>query len=477
VGIVQIFSLKHPMDFDVDRLVSLFFQRPVFNEMPASLRDSWANELTEILGFVKSPGGAKRKAHEMFMATAKLHGDKIIVEIVNCGFPFKLEEFHKRFGHLGHIEVSSISPNREGQFVSIQYPYAVTPPTKSQVIADDSNQEVDIRELRKGEEYEVSKLFYNVYRYRYINQNVYDPHYIAREIAEGRLISYVGALPSGTLVSHVGIVECNGDPKVYEAAWGVVDPKFANRGVFKRNFEATLARMQSLNMSYGIYDFVTNHDFSQRLVAKYGYADMALFVGNQVSETQARLEELGVAKDAPGMERYSLLLGIDMKGNFPFGQRIRLPINIGETVDFLLNNLGMTWEPTNRFESLPIGGHYTLKIHQEQKSVVFNMYDVGRSAVERIIADLSHHLRSGLEYAAVDFPLNVPGVGYIHDALADAGFFMAGLMPYGFANQLGFRMQFLTPADVDFDAIKVFSPVGQRLKQIVKDEWERNHLI
>jgi hypothetical protein len=456
--------------------VALFIQRPVFTQLPQNILEEWTLKLSDILGYIKGHSRSVRDS-EFFIAEANLDATTVFLTITNCGTPLEISRFREHFKGYADIAISSNSDDRSGQkiFAEFDIPDGFIKNRSQEELPE--LDELHVRELHSGEEFLVSKLFYNVYRYRYINSKVYDPETIAHEISSGKLISYVGITSGGEIVSHVGLVLCNDNPKVYEAAWGVVDPLYANRGIFKRTFEAALDRMQKTPMSYSIYDFVTNHDFSQRLVAKYGYKDMAIFVGNQVSETQARMSEISNHHDLPGMERYSLLVGIDQRNSQPFGNRIKLPINIGETCDFLLSNLGMTWEPTNRFESLPVGGHYSVKIQHEQKSVIFDLYDVGRNAVERILIDLSHQLRTGLEYAAVEFPLNVPGVGYIHDALADAGFFMAGLIPYRFTNQLGFRMQFLTPTDLDFNAIKVHSPVGNKLLQIVRDEWERNHLI
>lgn len=337
----------------------------------------------------------------------------------------------------------------------------------------------ELRELRAGEEGALSELFYRVYGYRYINEYVYFPEQLRARLEDGRLRSLVAVDPSGACVAHVGMVRLGERPPVYEAALGVVDPRHKSSGLFSRVFQEVMGLMERTPMSYAVYDFVTNHAFSQRLVAKYGYCDLALFLGSQVAETQARLSELGLGEDPKAMDRYSVLLGVGPRTGQPFGRDLQLPINLGEAFGFLLKPIGLAWAPTPRFSPLPEGGEFAVARQDEQRALIVDFPSPGRQALARLIADWRQAYREGMQYCAVDVPLDGPGVGQLSDLLAKEGFFPAGFVPYGpyrFGDRLGFRFQYLAPVQVDFGAIQLHTEGAKRLLEVVRRGYERRSL-
>ena len=230
-------------------------------------------------------------------------------------------------------------------------------------------------------------------------------------------------------------------------------------------------------MQYCVYDFVTNHDYSQRRVARFGYCDMALFIGNQVADTQARLELIGIGADPKDMDRYSLLLAIEPHVPRPFGKTVVLPVNLGEACGFLLKPLNINWLPEPRFYPLPPAGDFRLDVQKEQKTAIFDFHQPGKQALDRVIEKWRQLLPENIQYFAIDVPVDFSGLGQLYDALSKHGFFMAGFLPYNYSDRLGFRFQFLAPSKVNFDGIKLFSENGRRLLRIVRDNYQRNRVI
>ena len=72
--------------------------------------------------------------------------------------------------------------------------------------------------MAPGEEDSLSRLFYLVYGYDYINEFVYYPEKIKAMIEAGDLLSIVAARPNGRLVGHVGLVRRHREPAVRRAA-------------------------------------------------------------------------------------------------------------------------------------------------------------------------------------------------------------------------------------------------------------------
>src|SRR5262249_40993555 len=156
---------------------------------------------------------------------------------------------------------------------------------------------------------------------------------------------------------------------------GLVDPLVKSRGLFGRVFDATMERVQAMAMYYCFFDFVTNHDYSQKIIAKYGTCDMALFAGCQRSSTQASLERLGIGSDPEASDRYSLLLSIMPRTPHPFGEEVALPENIGGPLGFLLDPLGIRWVPTPRFAQLSPEGEFKARYHPQQDSAIFDLHE------------------------------------------------------------------------------------------------------
>ncbi|MEK7722432.1 MAG: hypothetical protein AAB359_08585, partial [Elusimicrobiota bacterium] len=344
---------------------------------------------------------------------------------------------------------------------------------REEICVKDEN--IEIRALKAGsEEHKLSRLFHSVYGYNYINEFVYYPGRLGEMIKQGRLISVVAALPNGRLVGHVGLVKWSESPPVYEAALGLVDPLVKSKGLFGKIFRKTMEHAKKMPMQYCFFDFVTNHDFSQKLISKYGIRDMALFVGCQTRATQARLEKLGIGRDPADMDRYTILFSIIPGVERPFGRNIKLPLNLGESLEFLLKPLNLAWLPEPRFSTLPSGGGYESKCQPLQDAVYYDLASPGSTALEEILTGWRELLRNGYQYAAVDIPLGNPGLGNAHNLLAANGFFIAGLVPYRYSDKLAFRFQAVAPSRIALDKIKVASENSRRLLEIIKADYQRN---
>ncbi len=337
--------------------------------------------------------------------------------------------------------------------------------------------EVTYRDLEVGDETTLSRLFFAVYGYNYINDYVYFPQKIREMIQSKKLKSRVAVLRDGRFAAHVGLLQINQNPSVYEIALGLTDPRVPIRGMFSKLFDQVISTIDQHPMDYCIFDFVTNHDYSQKLVAKYDSKEICLNVGCQLSKTQAKLEKLGIGEDPKFSDRYSLLLAIkDIKPK-PFGNSVVLPTHLGEMLDFLLENIGISWIPAPRFSPLGNDGSFEKKIQNSQKAVYFEFDQPGYEPMKQIVADWAHLLKNNFLYAAVDIPLNYPGVGLVADYLASKGFFIAGLVPYKNSNQLGFRMQSVGPTRIDFSEIKIATDTGKKLLETVQKSYERNVIL
>jgi hypothetical protein len=437
---------------------------------------------------------------------------KLRVSVINRGAPILLKggrsgihsdyyaKFHEASQHAD--SVSFENSGRQGQAVVLEVRLGAEAAARSlkaeapQAPFIPEDEVITVRGLAPGEEDALSRLFYLVYGYDYINEFVYYPEKIKAMIEAGDLLSIVAARPNGRLVGHVGLVRRHREPVVYEAAMGAVDPMVKSRGLFGQLFTKTMEVVQKTSMQYCLCDCVTNHAFSQRHVAKFGGTELALYAGCQSRETQARLERLGLGRDPEGMLRYSLLVSVIPRVPRPFGESIVLPESIGERFGFLLKPFGLAYSPAPRFQTLPAAGSFKTSTQRAQCAAIFDLAEPGQEAAEDIVEEWRELLRDGFEYAAVEVPLDAPGLGPLYDILASNGFFASGFVPYQGAPavwksvrpapaelpipqaaRLGFRFQALGPTKVAFDGIKVATENGKKLLAAVRKDYEANCLL
>ena len=420
---------------------------------------------------------------------------KLIVEIINRGVPLLLNDgrknalnalyfmqFHEAVKHADKVSLENFG--RKGQLLTLESsmgPQAAAKslPSFSAAAPLDipKDETITVRLLEAGEEEALSRLFYLVYGYQYINELVYYPEKLKALLASGELISIVAARANGRLVGHVGLVRKNAAPVVYEAAMGVVDPAVKSRGLFRLLFKRTMEQVRATPMQYCFIDFVTNHEYTQKHVNQYGICELALFAGCQTSHTQANLAKLGLGHDPEGMDRYSLLTAAIPQIAQPFGATVALPESLGTSIGFLLKPLGVRWTPVSRFETLPEDGSYKKTYQRAQSSVLFDMEQPGRQAVENILAEWQDLKRDGFQYAAVEVPIDRPGLNLLYEQLSSNGFFTAGFVPYHFSDRLGLRFQALGPTKVAFDQIKVISESARKLLATVKNEYASSCLL
>jgi hypothetical protein len=452
------------------------------DERRAAIRNAARSAMKLVLDKNQGARSEERIGVDVFESEGKLH-----VEVLNRGVPIFLEGSMLSGGGVTELaqgleRFSIENLGRNGQAVKLAIRLGEEAsrralPKAAEADGPIATEGMVIRDLEVGEEAKLSQLFYQVYGYDYINDFVYYPEQIRARLQDGRLISIVSALPDGRILGHVGLMKWNDSPKVYEPCLGVTHPGVKSKGLFSQIFAATMERVSQTEMSYCFFDFVTNHIYSQKLVEKFKPCPLSIFVGCQSKDTQARLEKLGMGQDPKETDRYSLLYSVIPRTPHPFGRQIVLPHNLGETVGFLLAPLNLTWVPASRFDVLPPGGEYQTHLQPTQNAVVFDCSRPGHKALDAILRDWSQLLKSGYQYAGIEVPIDAPGLGNLYDRLADNGFFIGGFIPYHHSDRLGFRFQAMGPTKVDFGEIQVFSPGAQNLLAIIRENFERTHIL
>ncbi|MBI4402880.1 MAG: hypothetical protein HY537_01890 [Deltaproteobacteria bacterium] len=412
---------------------------------------------------------------------------RLVIELINRGVPIftqgsTLSRLQEASQQMDRLSIENLGASGQRLVIEMNLGSMATQRSVEKLgLPEKTNgfdeQNIELCELICGQEKKLTELFYFVYGYNYINEAIYYPEKIRAMWESGKLISIAAALPDGRLAGHVGLMKSNENPLVYEPCFGIVHPGIKSHGLFSRLFGRAMDKLHQLPMDYCVFDCVTNLDFSQRLVSRAGACDLALFVGSQGSQTQAKLSRLGIGSDPHVSDRYSILYSIITGSLNPFGKQIHLPESLGEMLGFLLMPFGMTWNPTPRINSLPREGHYKTSFQPRQNAVLFDLMKPGRRALASILDEWKELLRNGYRYGAVELSVQEPGLDHVYDLLAEQGFFVAGFIPYHLSRSLGVRFQSMGPTHIDFDEIKVFSKTAKKLHGVVERDYQRNHLL
>lgn len=480
---MKIFQAKLNLAIDpsqspvMDGFVSGFLNQPEFaeanhNYLKTVLDKLWGSILSNNLD------AYTREDLQLTLSSSHVNGALLIqADLNNGGRPIIFEDLDDDFLSEGQQEGFSVSQKIDrGQHISLKLESDQPVPKvlEAQPSIFEAG-ELVIRPLEDGEEVEVARLFFDVYGYSYIHSYVYNHLELARKIKGGDLVSFVAVL-DGKIIGHLGIVRHKKDPLILEAALGVVDPRAKAGGVFGKMFKSSIDYIKSQPIQFCIYDFVTNHDYSQKLVAKYGFRELAIDIGSQSPQLQAKMDRLGLGEDSSEMDRYSLLIATESFSENPFGKHVYVPSCLSEIASIVLPPLGLQWHHESRFSPLAKGGQVIKTIHNEQKSIHFTISESGSDALRKVLQDWSHYAKLGFEYASVDVDLGQPGLGQIRDVLASYGFFIGGFVPFNMSRQLGFRFQTVLKR-VAFDHIKIATQTGQQILQLIRQDYEQNKIL
>ncbi|MBI4668511.1 MAG: hypothetical protein HY747_04895 [Elusimicrobia bacterium] len=122
--------------------------------------------------------------------------------------------------------LSTENLGRKGQVISIgkrlgkkALQKAFDPPALERLFPKNADKKIKIRRLKPQEASALSRLFYFVYGYNYINETIYYPEKLEAIMQDGRLISTAAVLPDGRIAGHVGLLKRQNEPPHFAAPW------------------------------------------------------------------------------------------------------------------------------------------------------------------------------------------------------------------------------------------------------------------
>ncbi|MPZ32504.1 MAG: hypothetical protein GEV13_16160 [Rhodospirillales bacterium] len=94
--------------------------------------------------------------------------------------------------------------------------------------------EVRCRKTTADDAVDVTRLFYDCYRYSYFNEQIYCPEALAGMMAKGDIDCIVAELPNGRLIGHMALIHHPDRPRAIEFGMAATNPSHRGHGVLAK---------------------------------------------------------------------------------------------------------------------------------------------------------------------------------------------------------------------------------------------------
>lgn len=322
-----------------------------------------------------------------------------------------------------------------------------------------------VRDLAPGEAIEVSRCAYRTYGYTY-DDYIYYPERILDYIRRGLLYSAVAVAEDGQIIGHAALKRSRAEDPIVELGVFFITPEFRGSSVFPRLCSFLKEKVPGLNLKGVFARSISAHTISQRGTALFGFKDCGLLVG--VPPEKVEFIDFTAMPRQMGTRVLSFISLCEERERLihpPEALRERIlglygDLNIPAVVG--RDREGPGREPDGETESV------------STKSMTTNVADIevfepGENALEII---LRHFHRNRLEGAAVIFlhlDLEEPHTATLASAMLAEGFLFAGILPHGLRGRDALILQYLNNLKVEYDLIKLHSPVAKDLLAYVRE--------
>ena len=137
---------------------------------------------------------------------------------------------------------------------------------------------IEFRNARPDDAEAIAKLLYATYGLLYPHPDFYRPRWLAAQIESATIYSTV-VTHNGELIAHQAMLT-EQEGGAVESGVGFVHPAYRGFGLASDFFEFAIERMRAIGVPAILSRAVTNHPYSQRLEAAYGFKTTGLLLGS-----------------------------------------------------------------------------------------------------------------------------------------------------------------------------------------------------
>ncbi|MBI4965904.1 MAG: GNAT family N-acetyltransferase [Desulfomonile tiedjei] len=324
--------------------------------------------------------------------------------------------------------------------------------------------EFEIRGMQASDAVEISRCFYRAYGYSFVYRHIYYPERIIELNDSGDMISAVAVTPEGLIVGHAALIRHSDMSTVAEIGLAVVNPDFRGQGCLTRLTEYLTQKAKSHGFRALFVLAATNHTFSQQVIHRFGFQDCGLLVGLG----PASISFKALTETLPQRETYVICFRYLEK---PRTGELYAPRHHRRFVRKLYGNIG--YEPemaTPKQKDLLVPSKDAVVTSQYYTPSGFGRIEIegyGRGLLPQVQARLKELCLKQIEVIQLPCDLTNPLAYRLVEQFEELGFFFCGIWPESDTGD-ALILQYLNNVSIDYDRIKIASPLGKEMLDYVK---------
>ncbi len=368
----------------------------------------------------------------------------------NLGVEGKETRFVKRF--------RTPPPVEQEELLEPDAPVAAPGQPKREAVA------YTVRLMEPPEAIEISKCAYRSHGYSFFTDHIYYPEQIVEMNRSGHMLSAVAVTDTGEFMGHGALVYPFHGSRIAELTYVFVNIEFRGQGCMDRlcNFLYSVPKPSPLD---GIYTYsVTNHVFTQRVMAKMGIRDCGILLATSPATWQFR----GI--EGESTQRISVALSYRYLTP-PKTLDLYPPPAHREKVRALYRNLGAEHRfpgPAGSLPHLPEGpSEIETEVFGPEGCAEVRIVRAGREVVREIRRILRDLCLQQLSAVQLFLRLEDPNTYFLGPEFEKMGFFFAGIMPAEMAGD-AFILQYLNNVPLDYGKVQVYTPVAREILDYIR---------
>ncbi len=340
--------------------------------------------------------------------------------------------------------------------------------TEPEVANDPPPEQFDdtIRPARDEEALEISRCAYLTYGHTY-EDYIYYPERIREMNRNKELYSLVAVTAKNDVMGHCALKFMPGRTDSAEMGVLFVNPTYRKHHLASRLTVALLEQAEKLGLKSVFTRAVTGHPASQRITGKMGFSDCCLYLA--LFPSNVDLKQLGgtLATKMSGMLQWKALVP-------PRQRSVDLPPSYRDIITTLYQQTGLA------FISPPDPAQNNVPKLRVQKIPVLNvgLLDVESNGSQpQMVADwIAGQCRrlcsEKLDVIYLNINLEEQGAALIVEQASHMGFVFSGIAPDAFVDHDAVVLQYLNLPGDPFAGMVVNSQNGERLRDVIQQEWQ-----
>ena len=324
--------------------------------------------------------------------------------------------------------------------------------------------EYDVRLLRPEEAIEVSKCAYKSHGYTFFDDHIYYPERIVELNNNGEMISAVGVTKDNVFMGHAALFYPTPGARIAEWTFGFVNPEFRSQGFLKRSYQFLTDVPKPWPLA-GFYSYcVTNHEISQKTVAKFGINDCGILLAT----SPATWEFKGIESDTS--QRMSVVLSFKYLGK-PEPLTLYAPAHHRQMIERLYAHIGCQHrfaEPgPGQAAPQPVASVMETSVNMSESCADITIRRCGSQAPQELRALVRDLCLKQIATLNLFISLEDPATFSMTAEFEKLGFFFAGILPCGDIGDT-LILQYLNNVPLSYDKLVIYTDMAREILAYIK---------